>query len=81
MPPLPPLSATTRPLELAMRHDVSVHPLRFSSRNYWGIKDPVSLRYYHLRDEEYYVLRQIDGQTSLDQIKRRFEKQDRKSVV
>jgi putative peptide zinc metalloprotease protein len=58
-----------------MRRDLGVHPLRFSGRNYWGIKDPVALRYYQLRDEEYYVLRQLDGHTSLDQIKRRFEKQ------
>jgi putative peptide zinc metalloprotease protein len=74
---MPVLSATagSRPLELAMRHDLSVHPLRFSGRNYWGIKDPVALRYFQLRDEEYYVLRQLDGRTSLDQIKQRFERQ------
>jgi putative peptide zinc metalloprotease protein len=70
-----PLSATTRPLELAMRHDLGIHPLRFSGRNYWGVKDPVALRYYQLRDEEYYILRQLDGRTSLQQIQQRFEKQ------
>ncbi|MEQ8791747.1 MAG: HlyD family efflux transporter periplasmic adaptor subunit [Pirellulaceae bacterium] len=70
-----PLTAVTRPLDLAMRRDLGVYPLRFSGRNYWGVKDPVALRYYQLRDEEYYILRQLDGRTSLEEIQQRFEKQ------
>jgi putative peptide zinc metalloprotease protein len=68
-------SVTERKLPLRMRRDLSVHPLRFAGRWYWGIKDPVSLRYFQLRDEEYAILRMLDGGTSLDEIKEQFEEQ------
>ena len=37
------------------------------------MKDPVSLAYYHLCDEEHAILAMLDGQISLAEIKRRFE--------
>ncbi len=68
-------SVTERKLPLRMRRDLSVHPLRFAGRCYWGIKDPVSLRYFQLRDEEYAILRMLDGRSSLDDIKEQFDEQ------
>ncbi|MDA1051935.1 MAG: HlyD family efflux transporter periplasmic adaptor subunit [Planctomycetota bacterium] len=37
------------------------------------MKDPLSLRYYQLCDEELFILEQVDGVSSCDEIKRRFE--------
>ena len=56
-----------------MRPDVSVHPLEFGGKRYWGIKDPVSLRYYQLREEEFYILEMLNGRTSLEEIQASFE--------
>ncbi|NQT15945.1 MAG: hemolysin D, partial [Planctomycetes bacterium] len=66
-------SATTRPVALRMRPDLSIHRQRFGRQRYWVVKDPVALAYFHLREEEHAVLQMLDGQTSLDEIKRRFE--------
>ena len=43
-------------------------------RPQWSVKDPLALRYYQLREEEYFVLRMLDGQTSIDEIRSRFER-------
>lgn len=52
-----------------------MQPLMFGGRRYWGIKDPVSLRYFQLREEEYGILTMLDGETSLEEIKGRFERE------
>jgi putative peptide zinc metalloprotease protein len=57
-------SAATRPLAIRRRPDLIVFPQRFRGRTYLGIKDPLSLRYYHLREEEFFILQQLDGRTS-----------------
>ncbi|HEY4261308.1 MAG TPA: hypothetical protein VGM98_14170 [Schlesneria sp.] len=50
------------------RADLKVVPLEFAGRRSWGIKDPLTLAYYELRDEEYFVLQQLNGQASVDDI-------------
>ncbi|MGA2030794.1 MAG: hemolysin D [Thermoguttaceae bacterium] len=37
------------------------------------MKDPVGLNYYRFQEEEFAILQMLDGQTSLDEIKERFE--------
>jgi len=66
-------SATARRVALRMRPDLSMHRQRFGRAGYWVVKDPVALTYFHLRDEEHAILEMLDGRTSLDEIKRRFE--------
>lgn len=46
--------------------------MRMRGRIVWVVKDPVAMRYYQLREEEYFVLRQLDGRTSSDAIVERF---------
>ncbi|QDV48145.1 Putative peptide zinc metalloprotease protein YydH [Gimesia fumaroli] len=60
-------------LRLRMRLDLQVQPLQFGGTTYWGIKDPVSLQYYQLRDEEYFILKQLDGAASFEAIRRQYE--------
>lgn len=52
----------------AKRADLKVVPLEFAGRRSWGIKDPLTLAYYELRDEEYFVLQQMSGQATVDDI-------------
>ncbi len=49
------------------------HPLQYGERKYWGLKDPVSLKYFQLREEEYHIYQMLDGTVSLDDIRQRFE--------
>jgi putative peptide zinc metalloprotease protein len=68
------VSGLDRPLALRRRLDVVAVPQMFSGQRVWAIKDPLALRYFHLRDEEYWVFQALDGQTSLTEIQLRFEK-------
>jgi putative peptide zinc metalloprotease protein len=54
-----------------MRGDLEFRPQRFGQRRVWAVKDPVALKYFHLGEEEYTVLQLLDGQTSLEELKRR----------
>jgi putative peptide zinc metalloprotease protein len=63
-----PLSASARPLALRKRPDLIVFPQRFSGRTYLGIKDPLTMRYYQLREEEFFILQQLDGRVSAEYI-------------
>ena len=46
---------------------------QYLGRTYWVVKDPVGLNYYRFQEEEYAILQMLDGETSLDEIKDRFE--------
>src|SRR5215475_4006233 len=67
-------SSSARPLQLVMRRDLELRSMRMRGRVVWVVKDPVAMRYYQLREEEYFVLRQLDGRTSSDAIVERFER-------
>jgi putative peptide zinc metalloprotease protein len=68
------LPTTERRLSLRMRADLTAHPQRWGRRRVWVIKDGVTLRYFHLSDEEYGLLQLLDGQSSLDEIQTEFER-------
>ncbi len=55
-----------------MRADLYVQCRDSPTCIYWLVKDPVSLRYFHLSDEEYFLLRQLDGRQSLDEVRDKF---------
>src|SRR5687768_295335 len=69
------MSSSSRPLRLRRRRDVRAHALQYGDRRYWGLKDPVSLKYYQLREEEYRIYQMLEGPVSLDDIRRRFEEE------
>ena len=66
-------SSSSRPLRLAMRPDVTSVRQSYQGRDYWVVKDPLSLKYYRFEEEEYRLLLMIDGKRSPDQIKRQFD--------
>jgi putative peptide zinc metalloprotease protein len=68
------LSAAGRPLTLRKRPDLRIEPQQYGQERYWLVKDPVSLAYFHLCEEEHAVLEMLDGRASLAQVKRGFEK-------
>lgn len=68
-----PQDFSKQPLRLRMRADLHIQPLQFGGKIFWGVKDPFSLQYYQLRDEEFFILKQLDGQASFDTIRRQYE--------
>ncbi len=58
-----------RPLPLRKRGDLDISTSWFQGEQSWIVKDPVSLKYHRLREAEMIVLRMLDGQTTLREIK------------
>jgi putative peptide zinc metalloprotease protein len=63
----------TRILPFKKRSDLTVREQQFGNSRFWHIKDPVSLRYFQLKSEEYAVLSMLDGNVSLFDLRRKFE--------
>jgi putative peptide zinc metalloprotease protein len=68
-------AASSRSLALRRRPDLAACQQRFQGRVSWIIKEPLGLRYFRFNDEEYFLLRQLDGHASLADVQRRFERQ------
>ncbi|MCA9103057.1 MAG: hemolysin D [Pirellulales bacterium] len=69
------VSSSARRLALRKRPDLSAERQRYQGTIYWVVKEPVGLNYFRFHEEEYFILCQLDGNTSFDEIKRRFEKE------
>jgi putative peptide zinc metalloprotease protein len=67
------LSSSARALPIRKRPDLAVQRQHYLGRSYWVVKDPVGLNYFRFQEEEYAILQMLDGETSLDEIKDRFE--------
>src|SRR5439155_16658137 len=68
-------STTARPLAVQMRRDLVARRQRWQSREYWTVKDPLTLKYYRFEEEEFAILSMLDGLTSSDAIRERFERE------
>ena len=66
-------AAADRSVPLRARPELMAQPLDFRGRRRWRLKDPVSLEYFQLEDEEYAILTMLDGRASLSQIKQHFD--------
>lgn len=67
------VSSASRPLHLRMRSDLTAQQQIYQGREYWVVKDPISLKYYRFEEEEFALLQMLDGNASPEQIKRRFD--------
>jgi putative peptide zinc metalloprotease protein len=68
-------ASNDRPLRLRMRHDLVAKAQEYLGRRYWVVKDPLRLRYFRFEEEEYSILHALDGESSLEQIRKGFERQ------
>lgn len=66
-------ASSSRPLSLHARRDLEFQQQTYQGREYWVIKDPLSLKYYRFEAEEFALLNSLDGVRSPDQIKRQFD--------
>jgi putative peptide zinc metalloprotease protein len=67
------LSSSARKLSIRRRPDLVARRQHYLGRAYWVVKDPIGLSYFRFQEEEYAILGMLDGETSLDEIKERFE--------
>ena len=68
-------------LRWRQRADLRIVPLEFSQRRSWGVKDPVTLAYFELSEEEYFVLQRLDGSMSAEEICTAFATQFRPKTL
>lgn len=67
------VSSAERVLSVYARGDLSSRRANYLGRSYWIVKDPIGMKYYRLQDEEYFILKNLDGTKSLETIKEEFE--------
>jgi putative peptide zinc metalloprotease protein len=60
-------------VRVRLRRDLAIEAQKYEGRTYHVVKDPVSLRYYRLKDNEYYLLRFLDGQKTLEDAQKEYE--------
>src|SRR5262249_14252357 len=61
-------------LKLRLRRDVEIKPAKYEGRTYYVVKDPVSLRYYRLKDNEHFLLQFMDGKQTLEDAQKPHDK-------
>lgn len=63
-----PVGSNHRPLRIRRRNDLECLPQSWRGEAVWAVKDPVALRYFHLREEAWWLLGQLDGATGFGRI-------------
>jgi putative peptide zinc metalloprotease protein len=61
-------------VKLRLRRDLMVESQRYEGRTFYVVKDPVSLRYYRLKDNEHFLLQYLDGRRTLEEAQKAYEK-------
>ena len=60
-------------LRIRLRRDLAIEAQKYEGRTYYVIKDPISLRYYRLKDNEFYLLQFMDGSRTLEDAQKAYE--------
>ncbi len=61
-------------VKLLLRRDLVIESQKYEGRTFYVVKDPVTLRYYRLKDNEYFLLRFLDGRHTLEDAQKAYEK-------
>src|SRR5262245_34377318 len=64
-------------VKILLRSDLVVEPQKYEGRTYFVLKDPVSLRYYRLKDNEHFLLQFLDGKHTLEEAQKAYEREYR----
>src|SRR5438270_2071998 len=64
-------------VRIRLRPDLGINAQKYEGRTYWVVKDPVSLRYYRVKEQEHFLLELMDGKHTLDDAQKSFEKRFR----
>jgi putative peptide zinc metalloprotease protein len=64
-------------LRIRLRADLEIDAHKYEGRTFYVVKDPVSLRYYRLKDNEHFLLQFLDGKHTLEDAQKAYEKEYR----
>lgn len=64
------IPSSQRPIPLRVRPDLVIRKIFYRGVAFPVVKDPCGLKYYRLQPEQYAVLLQLDGETSLEEIRK-----------
>src|SRR5207253_5156768 len=60
-------------VRLRVRADLGMTPQKYEGKTHYVVKYPVSLKYYRFNEQEYFVVREMDGKHPLHQIQKDLE--------
>src|SRR5947209_9479771 len=64
-------------VKMLLRRDLVIEAQKYEGKTFYVVKDPVSLRYYRLKDNEHFLLQFLDGKHTLEDAQKAYEKQYR----
>jgi putative peptide zinc metalloprotease protein len=68
-------------LRVKLRPDLIVQPQFYEGMTHYVVKDPIALKYFRFKVEEYFLLQQFDGKNNLQDVKRAFERKYRPQTI
>ena len=81
MSPSAPAGQAAEHLQVKLRPDLIVQPQFYEGMTHYVIKDPIALKYFRFKVEEYFLLQQFDGKQTLQDVKRAFERKYRPQTI
>ena len=81
MAPSLPMGQAAEHLKVKLRPDLIVQPQFYEGMTHYVIKDPIALKYFRFKVEEYFLLQQFDGKQTLQDVKRAFERKYRPQTI
>src|SRR5690349_22224336 len=79
--PAAPLGQAAEHLKVKLRPDLIVQPQFYEGMTHYVIKDPIALKYFRFKIEEYFLLQQLDGKHTLSDVKKAFERKYRPQTI
>jgi putative peptide zinc metalloprotease protein len=68
-------------LKARLRPDLIVQPQFYEGMTHYVVKDPIALKYFRFKVEEYFLLQQLDGKNQLQDVKKAFERKYRPQTI
>jgi putative peptide zinc metalloprotease protein len=79
--PAMPLGQAAEHLQIKLRPDLIVQPQFYEGMTHYVVKDPLGLKYFRFKIEEYFLLQQFDGVHTLQDVKKAFERKYRPQTI
>ena len=79
--PAMPFGQAAEHLQVKLRPDLVVQPQFYEGMTHYVIKDPLALKYFRFKIEEYFLLQQFDGKQTLQDVKKAFERKYRPQTI
>jgi putative peptide zinc metalloprotease protein len=79
--PALPAGQSAENLQPKLRPDLVVQPQFYEGMTHYVVKDPIGLKYFRFKVEEYFLLEQLDGKRTLQEVKKAFERKYRPQTI